>query len=200
MKAFFKKIKNNIWAYLLCIFVVIIMWSGVFSFLTVVDEEEKVSVFIGSYSQSFTRTSELEESRPDYIKKVEVTARVLNSLYFDVYLSMFGYSNADILILPESLATAENCELYFAEISPEYVEELDNLGVFEYNDKVYGLKVHSKGIDDGLITCIDYSAGDEDENYYMFFRNNSLHIGEMSEEDGETDVAAIEIAKKLLEL
>ena len=201
MNTFFIKIRKNIWAYLICIFAFIIIWSSVFGFLTRISPQEKVSLFIGSYSQSFEKAQELQKSRPEYLKTVEINARVLNSMYFDVYLSMFGYSRADIMILPESLATRENCELYFAEISDAYLGQFENLGLCEYDGKAYGLKIHDKETQSSLISCINYGEGDKEENYYLFFGKNSLHISGLTEADKKNEWdGAIKIAQKLLEL
>lgn len=201
MKAFFIKVGKNIWAYLICIFAFIIIWSSVFGFLTRVSPQDKVSVFIGSYSQSFEKAQELKESRPEYLKTVEVNVNVLNSMYFDVYLSMFGYSRADIMILPESLATLENCELYFAEISATYLGQFENLGLCEYDGKVYGLKIHDKETHSSLISCINYGEGDKEDNYYLFFGKNSLHISDLAEAENKNEWdGAIKIAQKMLKL
>ena len=172
-----------------------------FGFLTRVSPQDKVSVFIGSYSQSFEKAQELKESRPEYLKTVEVNVNVLNSMYFDVYLSMFGYSRADIMILPESLATLENCELYFAEISATYLGQFENLGLCEYDGKVYGLKIHDKETHSSLISCINYGEGDKEDNYYLFFGKNSLHISDLAEAEGKNEWdGAIKIAQKMLKL
>lgn len=201
MKAFFIKVGKNIWAYLICIFAFIIIWSSVFGFLTRVSPQDKVSVFIGSYSQSFEKAQELKESRPEYLKTVEFNVNVLNSMYFDVYLSMFGYSRADIMILPESLATLENCELYFAEISATYLGQFENLGLCEYDGKVYGLKIHDKETHSSLISCINYGEGDKEDNYYLFFGKNSLHISDLAEAENKNEWdGAIKIAQKMLKL
>ena len=147
------------------------------------------------------KAQELKESRPEYLKTVEFNVNVLNSMYFDVYLSMFGYSRADIMILPESLATLENCELYFAEISATYLGQFENLGLCEYDGKVYGLKIHDKETHSSLISCINYGEGDKEDNYYLFFGKNSLHISDLAEAENKNEWdGAIKIAQKMLKL
>lgn len=121
MKEIVKKIGKDIWAYIIFIIAVTFVWNMVFDSLTGIKSEEKVSVFIGSQSSGFEKTDTLnDESRPEYLKIVEVNAYSVEDYMFSTILNVSGYEKGDILILPESLARDEVCTKYFAEISEAY--------------------------------------------------------------------------------
>lgn len=208
MKSVLQKIGKDIWAYLAVILAVIFVWSWVYNVLTQIKTEEKVSVFIGTYSASFEKTKELNEVRPSYLKTVEVNAYTLNDGRFGTYLSVFGYETGDILILPESKVTAESCAGIFAEISAayqavfaEYKVDGESLG-FYGEDKVYGIKVYDKDSRKSLISCLNYVyEGKEEENFYLFFNKKSVHLSDLTDESKRSEMnGAIDIAKRLLEL
>lgn len=199
MKTFLRRISKNLWAYIAWIVSAILFWLWLLGFLTRVKPEERVNVFIGSYSNSFEKYDELNEKRPENLKKIVVSAYSVTSLNFNVYLSVFGYNEGDIIILPESRVTDKSSTSHFSEISVNYQTELNNLGLYEVGDKVYGLKIHDKQSNESLITCLDY--GETGEDFYLFFNKKSRHIGDLSGSGtyGEAD-GAIKVAKELLEL
>ena len=61
MSKVLNKIGKDIWAYLACIFVVILVWSWIFNSITKIKTEEKVCVFIGAYTNSFEKANELND-------------------------------------------------------------------------------------------------------------------------------------------
>ena len=199
MKTFLRNISKNLWAYILWILFAVLLWLWLFGFLTRIKPEERVNVFIGSYSHSFDKYDELNNNRPDYIKKVFVSAYSVTSINFNVYLSVFGYNEGDIIILPESRVTDKSCTAHFSEISPFYQTELNNLGLYAVEDKVYGIKIHDKLTGESLVSCLDY--GETDEDFYLFFNRKSQHIANLS--DGVKNGVgngAIETAQGLLTL
>lgn len=209
MKEVLKKIGRDIWAYFACILFVILAWSWVFSYLTMIKTEEKVSVFIGSYSTSFEKTADLNENKPEYLKLVEVNAYSLKDDMFATYLSVFGLEMGDILILPESKLGKESeeianvCARYFAPVSVSYQAEFSNLGFYTAGTeaKAYGIKVHDKETHKSLISCLNFGEGEEEENYYLFFNKKSVHLSDLSDSGQKTDMnGAIEVAKRLLSL
>lgn len=202
-----KKILHNVgkdfgW-YFICIFTIVVVWSWVFSFLAVVPPAEKVCVFIGSNSEYFKAENleQLETVKPDYVKKIDVTPYSLDDSMFQTYFSIFGCDSGDIIIIPESKVNDQLCISYFSGISTYYQENLQNLGFYQAEGIVFGLKIHDKETHQSLISCIDYGSGDKEENYYLFFNKNSLHISDLFEADKKSDKdGAIKIAEKLLAL
>lgn len=202
MKNVLNKIGKDLWAYVLCIFVVIMLWSWIFSLLTQIKTEEKVSVFIGSNSAVFEKVEELNEDRPEYLKTVEVHAYYLNDGMFGTFLNVFGLEMGDILILPERYLSEENCLVYYTEISATYQAEFENLGYYTTDDgKAYGIKIHDKETHQSAIDCIDFGEGESEENYYIVFNKKSVHLSDLSDASKRSEMnGAIEIAKRLLAL
>lgn len=203
MKNVLHRIGKDIWAYVACIFIAIMLWGWIFNLLTQIKTEEKVSVFIGSYTTGFEKTNELNENRPEYLKVVEVNAYSVNDGMFNTFLSVFGYEVGDILILPERYISKESCAGYYAEISATYQGVFENLGYYTTDDgKAYGIKIYDKQTDEKAISSINYVAeGKEKEDFYLLFNKKSVHLSDLSDEGKKSDMdGAIEIAKRLLAL
>lgn len=201
MKQVIKKIGKNLWIYIACILVVVFIYSWVFNYLTTIKTEEKITVFIGSESATFEKTEDLNGSRPEYLKAVEVRAYALDDSIYDTCLSIFGYETGDVLILPENNLKPETCTDYYAEISVDYQERFDNLGWYEADGKVYGIKIHDKESHQSVIDCLNYGEGDDEQNYYLLFNKNSMHLSDLSDANAKSDMnGAIIIANILLSL
>lgn len=202
MKNVLHRIGKDIWAYVMCIFIAIMLWGWIFNLLTQIKTEEKVSVFIGSYTTGFEKTNELNENRPEYLKVVEVNAYSVNDVMFNTFLSIFGFEVGDILILPENCLSKESCAGYYAEISATYQGVFENLGYYTTDDgKAYGIKIHDKETHQSAISSIDYGQEDKEQNYYLLFNKKSVHLSDLSDEGKKSDMnGAIEIAKRLLAL
>lgn len=201
MKTVVQKIRKNALLYLALILVFILFWNWIFGILTQVKPEEKVSVFIGSYSQGFDQWEELNNSRPAYLKTVETQCYAPDIFYFGAYLTAFGYGEADIIILPESKVAIEESRGHYSEISERYQSEFANLGFYEYEGKTYGIRIHDKETHESLISCLDYGEGEKEENYYLFFNKQSMHISNLADENKKNEMeGAIDIARKLLAL
>ena len=201
MKNLLHKIGKHAWVYLTWMLAVCVFWSWLFGILTRVPTEEKISIFIGSYSREFTQYDELSASRPEYIREVDLNIHLITEQNFSAFLTAFGTEEADILILPESKLEQEVPQALYASISSEYCAELPNLGLFEVNDKIYGLRIHDKNTHESLISCLDFGEADKEEDYYLLFNRKSLHLGDLSPSLGYSDRnGAIVIAKRLLSL
>lgn len=201
MKGVLQKIGRDIWAYMVCILVVFFIWDWAFGYLTRIKTEEKVSVFIGSYSVSYDKADYLNETRPEYLKVVQVNAYSLDVGMFPTYLNVFGYVESDILILPEFCISEEICTNYYAEIFEEYQNVFKDLGCnlgFYGESNVYGIKIHDKESGESLIKGIDYGEGENEEDYYLLFNKRSLHLSDLSGGKPSEMNGAIEVAKRLL--
>lgn len=200
MKEAVQKIRKDIWAYIICILAVACIWSLVFDSLTSIKTKEKVSVFIGSYSAGFDEVDKLNDgNRPEYLKIVKVNAYQVGSYMFPTFLNILGYETGDILILPESLVVEERCAGSFAEISEVYQAQFENLGFYQLQNKVYGIKIHDKENHESLIDGIDYGEGEKEEDFYMFFNKKSMHLSDLSDESKESEMdGAIQVAWRLL--
>ncbi len=194
MKKILHSIAGQFWAYLICIFVFVILWNGVFGFLVRIPEDEKVTVFIASQSETYAYGEELSSDRPQNLRAVDVRCAIPDSMYFDIYLAIYGYSQSDILILPETLIDFENLSDRFCGIDAEYAKQIGNLGTAESEGNVYGICVYDSESKKSLLSGIEWGSGDTD--YYLFFRAGSLHTG-----DGDTvseNSTVAEILKQML--
>lgn len=201
MKQVFNKIGKDIWIYIACILVVVFVYSWVFNYLTTIKTEEKITLFIGSYTSSFEKEDELNQSKADYLKTVEVRAYSLSDSVYDTCLTLFGYETGDILILPESNLKEESIADYYAVISSDYQSSFNNLGWYELDGNVYGIKIHDRETHQSLISCLDYGEDEDEQNYYLLFNNNSMHLSDLSDSSAKSDMdGAIQIANKLLSL
>lgn len=201
MKEVLHRIGRDVWAYISCILVVVLAWNCVFGAITKIKTEEKVCVFIGSYSASFEKYEELNAGRPEYLRKIEVNAYSVNIGMFAGLLSVFGYETGDILILPEKYINEEHCISLYAEISEKYREQFENIGFYDFEGKAYGIKIHDKETHESLIDCIDFGEGENEENFYLLFNKKSLHLGDLSDENKRNDMdGAIKAAQRLLTL
>ena len=201
MKTVIQKIGKNAFLYIALILVFILLWNWVFSILTQIKPEEKVTVFIGSYSQGFDKWEELNDSRPEYLKAVETQCYAPDMIYFSSYLTAFGYGEADIIILPESKIAIEESRGHYSEISEMHQSEFANLGFYEYDGKTYGIKIHDKETHKSLISCLDYGEGEKEENFYLFFNKQSIHLSDLADENKKNEMdGAIDIARKLLDI
>lgn len=202
MKAFLKKLEKNIWFYIAWLVLVIIIWDWLLGLLTRFSADEKVGVFIGCYSESFEKEQEVNDSRPDYLKAVEFNVYKVSEIYFDIRLEYHGLEESDILILSESSISEGYFYENFCEISLRYQTEISNLGVYTAEDgKVYGLKVHDKQTHESLISCLDYGEGEKEENFYLLFNKNSLHLSDLADEANKSEMdGAIKVAQRLLSL
>lgn len=201
MKKFVQNFAKDFGWYFICVVTVIIAWSWVFGFLAVIKPAEKVCVFVGSNNGVFEKTEQLNETKPEYLKKVEVNCYALSDSMFETYFSIFGCETGDIIILPESKVTSELCVNYFSRISAYYQGILPNLGFYESEGIVFGLKIHNKETAQSLITCLDFGTGEQEENYYLFFNKKSQHISDLFDSSKKSDMdGAIKIAEKLLTL
>ena len=201
MKEVFNRIAKDILAYVACVLVVIFGWSWVFSYLTTVKYEEKVTIFIGSHTLDFDKTEVLNEDKPEYLKLVDVQTYLVNDSMFSACLNAVGYGVGDILILPEKYIIQEGCSDYYAEISMEYQTQFQNLGFHEEEGRVYGIKIHDKETHESVIDCIDYGEGEQEENYYLVFNKDSYHLSDLSTAENKSDMdGAIQVAKRLFAL
>ena len=183
MKEVAKRIRKDIWAYILCILIVAFIWSLVFDSLTSIKTEEKVSVFIGSYSAGFDGVDRLnDENRAEYLKIVKVNAYQIGSYMFPAFLNVLGYETGDILILPESSIENSNYSTYSIELKDNIITKYVNKSISytSYNNTNFGINATS---------FINKYNNDNTNEYYLFFNKKSNKIGELSTNDSLNDSA-----------
>lgn len=200
MRGVWQRILRQIWAYLICIFAFVILWNGVFGFLTRIPAAEKVTVFIASRSETFAGSETLSARRPDGLRAVEVRCAVPDTMYFDICLSIWGYTQADILILPASLVDEGALSERFSPIAASYAASVGRLGTLGADGVTYGIRVYDAATHESLINGIDWGEGDGAPDYYLLFGRNSAHLGGMADAGVPADCTAARVAQLLMEL
>jgi len=147
--------------------------------------EETFLFFSSSYSyNSDLLKTELTKNMPSYLRELNVNAYYVKDSYFDNYFSTVGLLSSDILICAKSIMTEELATRYFTALDPIYVSTL--LGDVDYitfgqDNTPYGVRIHEKGKQEDSKHLITYYLDEkDDEDYYAFYRNGSLHLGELS--------------------
>lgn len=148
--------------------------------------EETITLFIASYSSSADKLNNyLEDNSPSYLREINILMLNPKSSDFDYFMVNRGLNQADIFILPESYLFDSLIENQFASLSQDV---LSNYFTYTAEDHNKGILIHDIGqADNDLMTF--KSDKYEDEKYYLFFRINSLHIGQLN--NGEYDTALL---------
>jgi len=152
------------------------------------NKKEKVTVFVASYSSDTNGLyDKLNSNLGDYLKKVELNAYNIDDEYFYVYVQVY-LNDADIVIMPASLL-----ERYGRPKSIDLTGVTID-GVVDENAEYYiddergklGFKIHKSGdTDDYFSKYFTFTTTDDegnivDEDYYLFIKADSLHMGEYS--------------------
>lgn len=193
MKSAMKLILKKWYIYLIAIIVAVTGSIYYCNFINMPRNEETISIFLSSYSSNNEKLfTFLKEKSPSYLREVSILSISPKSPDFDYFMVNKGLNKADIFILHESYLFDELIKKQFASLNNEVVANYFNYSSDSSNK---GILIHEKNGDDhGLITF--KSTNYEDENFYMFFRINSLHIKGLYEK-AKVDTALL-FAKELL--
>ena len=148
---FLKNVFSQLHTFVLWALLSAIFWSWIFTLVTDVSPEKKISVYCYVPSISDVELSaRLEEEKPEGIEMVKI--RSFEYVMFNVdYIE-----NGDIFIIPESM-----------------ISEYDELLL----DPDGGIKIYDCAEKRG---SADSFIGYSDEDYYLFFGANSLHLEDES--------------------
>lgn len=186
-------LKKHWYVYLLAIIVATSLSIYWCNFVTRPVDEQTITLFIGSYSlDKEALSNKLNEVKPDYLKEINIVSVKTGSSDFGYYFVNNGLNKADIFVLPESYVTEDMMNKQFATLNSSY---LTTYFEYESDSSNHGINIHKVGQEDKEIFTFT-EEGKTDENYYLFFRTNSIHIGEMSNSNFDT---AIKFAKVIKE-
>lgn len=216
----FTHLKKKWWIYLIWLLVVAVVATSVYTVAAEPEGADKLVIFSATYGEEEPQINYFKNRKPDYVKKVEVTAMPKTDNYFDSvfsasYVYFFGgctinkYALADVVIIPESVANG-----LFSNGDPGDWLELDDTAVrsafgdtgkaityYEKGGKFFGIKIFDKEDEDDKSPFRFTDSEGNKENFYALFRKGSLHLGSLSDssEDKKHD-GAITIVKELLSL
>lgn len=194
MKKILHNIRRQLWAYALVLLAAILLWDWAFGLIRQVPPEQKISIFVTSYTKSFTKYDQinLKENRPEGIDLVEVNLYSPDDTYYSALLEAVGFAEADILILP--LSEVEKRTQRFATLDETYLTRLEQagytLGVFSQEKTICAVKVYDAESKTSLLPFLTF-VGAKEEDYYLVFNRESIHLS-------PSDERAINVAEQLL--
>lgn len=182
MSEFFASVKK--WWYLYLIALLAIP-SGSYYLTYLVNlpwDQETITIFIASTNVSTKGLYEaLEKAKPSYLREIVIRSYVYYEDNFSTYYAYFGGSDCDIVILPESKIVPSKVASSYKKWSDDLIDSSKEY--YSYENAVYGKKIHGKGDENGYIA---YKDGERDEDYYLFYGKDSLHLGSFSDSSYDT--------------
>ena len=183
----FADIKRDLIVYILLMVLSIVLSV---SFVTIVSKprnETTLTIFMGTYTtniENFKR--ELEKEKPNYLKEINIRCFSPSSKNYTYAYRSIGLKGADIIALPFSKIDSQTVVDFYAKITNEYIEKyFENYDVLTISNSVYGVKIHEKGQANGEFLSF-YDVESNDDDYYLFYKKNSLHIGDITSSKYET--------------
>lgn len=178
IRSFFSNVpKYLLWAVLSTMF-----WLWILTFVTDTSADKKVTLYaeVPVLADPDLAVA-LEEGLPSGLRMVK--ARSPNYYMF----GSIGMDEGDFYVLPAS-AAGEYIKLYQAIDPADYP---DAPGFYERGGVCYGVKVYDAATETGAaLQYVHYTKqGETPEDYYLFYRADSLHCG--SQDNAAYDVAAV---------
>lgn len=183
-----KKFKEHFFAkwylYLIWAAVAALLWSWIFGLLTRPDDNEKVTVFVGTpYCEQQQLEAELKKDTPQYLRETEVLYFNPDNYNFEMFFTVKS-PESDVFILTRDVIESAGVERFLSfEKSAAEAAFGSGVGLLEVDGAYYGVKL------DG---AKDYIRGDEERgDIYILFNKNSPHTGGLSaaEFTGATEIA-----------
>ena len=186
-----KNIFSKFYLYLLWALIAAMLWGWIFSFVTNTVPSKKVTVFVNTYACSDTDLAvELEKNKPENIKMIKV-----HPFSFSLFDSS-TFVNGDIYIIKSS-----EIETYLPSFCPLNEQFREENPLYQYycgeDGTAWGIKVYDAATSTGVATkYLTYTAeGVPQEDYYLFFNADSIHIGGLN---GSPSDAALAVAENLI--
>ena len=184
VKTIFKSIKKRWYVYISTIVVTSFAVSYYVDFANKPRNEETLTIFTSSFNinNSVFRNKLLENS-PDYLREVLNFNVSPQDRSFSYYFQNQGLNVADIFILPETVLFDELLQKQFAVLDENY---LNNFFTYETEPTNHGILVHKKG--DTNNNLLQFTKDSFDDNYYLFYRINSIHAGMLNNSSYDTSI------------
>lgn len=184
-----KHLATYFYYYIFAAIIIIVFWMWLFNLVSRPTKEEKLLLFIAANTvEKTTLEKELEEYLGE-LRKVEVDNFNPNHSGFSTVFQTRGLVGTDIVIVPEGLLVGDRIMSNFKILNLEVIKMyLGDIGdIFYHNDRAYGIKVYDCENKTGvLLDYIDYSL---EENYYLLFNYESIHLGLMNTKSNDSDYA-----------
>lgn len=138
--------------------------------------EETINLFVASYTQKSEPIYDyLKEKAPDYLREINITLVNPKSADFGYFMVNKGLNKADMFILPESYLFDDLLNNQFVTLNEEVINPYFTYTTDSSN---HGVLLHDVGNNDNNLLQFK-SEQYTDEKFYIFYRVNSLHIGDL---------------------
>ena len=197
MKRFFALFIHHWFIYLATLLIGVFAINYSLDLINKPRNEETITIFIAS-SENGSSTllrKKLNNEKPDYLREINIFTIKQDSNDFHRFFLIYGVDNSDIVILPKNKIEDEYVTSYYASFDTQYIEQYISVSEYYKSDvtnKTYGVKIHSIGEDNNLIS---YRNNDFDDDYYAFFIKKSKHIGELNNSKYTTAFTFINVIK-----
>ena len=171
MNKILSKILKNWYIYLLTGAVTVIASCYYIDFANKPRNEETLYIFSATYTKNTIEfKNNLLERSPSYLREITIFNVYPDISNFSYYLANQGLNRADIFILPTSVLFDELLEKQFLKLDQNVLKQYFSATL---DASEHGVLLHKKGSgNNGLLT---FSTETSDEDYYVFYRKNSLH-------------------------
>ena len=190
------KIRKALRFWYIYLIVVVASVVGTFYYVDFINRpknEETITLFVSSYSQNSDNLQKyLEEKAPSYIREINIIVANPKSTDLDYLMVNRGLNKADIFILPESYLFEDLINNQFVLLNEEILNSYFSYQSDSYNK---GILIHDIGESDNSLMTFTNEKYD-DERYYLFYRNNSIHAGGLNNSSYDTSLI---FTKALLE-
>ena len=159
-------------------------------------DEESVSMFLSCYSVDEKLSTYINDDLPEGIRSFNLGSFDPENAFYPTYFSTFG-RDADLVTLTLKFSDMCDCDRYFAQLDEEEIRARFENAEFYYHDgKPYGIKVYDGETKSGIATdYIEYCKSGQEEDVFLFFGLNSMHIGNLS--DNSIDDSALSVLEKI---
>ena len=193
MKDFFVHLKRRWFVYVAVAIVIIPSLLFILDAVTKPTKEQKVSMFLSCYSCSDELSVQINENLPEGLREFDLGDFSQDETFYATYFNTYG-KDADLVVLPQKYSDMCSCDSYFIELDEQKVKARygDNVKFYYYEGKAYGIKVFDKETKSGMSSSkIQYFKDGAEENSYLFFGKNSMHLGDFA--SNSNDSAALQI-------
>lgn len=196
MRKFLLDFKAKWFLYLSLAILIVMLQCFALDTATRPSNEERVSMFLSCYSVDDMLSASINDNLPDGIRSFDVGSFDPENAFYPTYFNTFG-KDADLVTLTQRFSDMCDCDAYFAPIDEEEMRERFENAEFYYHDgRAYGIKIFDGKTKSGIATnYINYCRDDKEEDVYLFFGLNSLHIGNLS--DNSIDDSALVVLERI---
>lgn len=196
MKSFIKDIKSKWFFYIPLAILIIVLQCFALDAVTKPEKEEKVSMFLTCNSCDEMLSVSINEDLPDDIRTFDLGIFSQDNVFYGPYFNTYG-KDSDMVVLTQRFSDICECDKYFMPLNEDVIRSyFGDVEFFYYQSIPYGIKIFDKDTKEGMATDrIEYCKEGEEENVYLFFNANSVHVGELS--SNSVDEAALIILEKI---